>query len=128
MALGLLLLSMSGASHADPPRPAFEHLAGTAVSHAHVTAIHQDRLGFMWIGTQGGGLNRYDGYDVVVYAHDATDPTSLASNNVTDLFEDSEGTLWVSTWAGLSRYDRERDTRNADLRILSVPGAGAWPS
>ncbi len=107
-AIGLAALLVCTPAHADGPRPSFEHLPGSTLSHTHVTAIEQDRLGFMWIGTQGGGLDRFDGYDVVSHVHDPRAPGSLASNNITDLFEDAAGTLWVATWAGVSRYDRAR--------------------
>ena len=104
-----LLFLLPGTGKAEDHSSSFEHLPSSLLSHVHVTALHQDRLGFMWIGTQGGGLHRYDGYDAVLYDHDPRDSTSLASNNITDIFEDDEGTLWVTTWAGLSRYHRDRD-------------------
>src|SRR5690606_40716485 len=64
-------------------RLTFEHLTGSdGLSHAHVESILQDHLGFLWIGTYGGGLNRYDGYGFTVYEHDPNDLTSLANNNV----------------------------------------------
>jgi ligand-binding sensor domain-containing protein len=40
-----------------------------------VSAILQDRRGFMWFGTKDG-LNRCDGYQFVVFRHDPFDSTS----------------------------------------------------
>ncbi len=48
----------------------FERLDG--LSHNTVLSMVQDQQGFLWIGTVDG-LNRYDGYDFVVYRHDPTD-------------------------------------------------------
>ncbi len=81
----------------------FERLDG--LSHNTVTALLQDREGFLWIGTSDG-LNRYDGYDFVVYRHDRFDSTSLSNNVVKALLEDQAGTLWVGTDGGLDRFDR----------------------
>jgi signal transduction histidine kinase/ligand-binding sensor domain-containing protein len=82
------------------------------LSDQRVQAIMQDRAGFMWFGTNNG-LNRFDGYNVVAYRHDPTDPYSLSGNFVEDLYEDRSGTLWVSTRSGLNAFDRrtERFTR-----------------
>ncbi|HEX7070179.1 MAG TPA: two-component regulator propeller domain-containing protein, partial [Rhodothermales bacterium] len=122
---GLLLLVPS----ARGQRLSFEHLTGSdGLSHAHVQAIVQDHLGFMWIGTYGGGLNRYDGYGFVVYEHDPADLTTLPNNNIHTIYEDREGTLWVGTWVGMSRYDRERDlfqNWTATDTSSGVLGAGA---
>jgi ligand-binding sensor domain-containing protein/signal transduction histidine kinase len=82
------------------------------LSDLRVPAIMQDRTGFMWFGTNNG-LNRYDGYNVVAYRHDPTNPNSLSSNFIEVLYEDRSGTLWVGTWSGLNAFDRrtERFTR-----------------
>ncbi|HMB92579.1 MAG TPA: two-component regulator propeller domain-containing protein, partial [Rhodothermales bacterium] len=106
----LLLLCLIVVPEVFAQRLVFKHLKGSdGLSHAHVEAILQDQLGFMWFGTRGGGLNRYDGYEFVVYEHDSGDSTSLLSNNITGLYEDTKGDLWISSWEGLSRYNRARD-------------------
>ena len=47
-------------------RVAFRHLTiADGLSQNAVSAILQDRRGFMWFGTKDG-LNRYDGYQFVV--------------------------------------------------------------
>jgi ligand-binding sensor domain-containing protein len=32
-----------------------------------ITAVYQGSRGYLWVGTNGGGLNRYDGYEVKTY-------------------------------------------------------------
>ncbi|USX17830.1 ATP-binding protein [Oxalobacteraceae bacterium OTU3REALA1] len=69
-----------------------------------VTAIAQDRDGFLWVGT-AGGLSRWDGYRFRNYTHAPGDPRSLPDNMVTALHADGQGRLWVGTGAGgLARY------------------------
>ena len=75
------------------------------LSQATVHSIVQDQQGYLWFGTQEG-LNRYDGYDFVVYQHDASEPRSLSHDWVWTVFVDSAGHLWVGTdGGGLSRYE-----------------------
>ncbi len=105
---------------ADDPPPQqsmrFMHLTTEdGLSHNTITAILQDRHGFMWIGTKNG-LNRYDGYTFTVYqrdAHDANslDANSLSHNHVTALYEDTDGALWVATHGGgVNRFDPITET------------------
>ncbi len=88
----------------------FKHLTvEQGLSHGTVKAVLQDSRGFMWLGTWGG-LDRYDGYEVVSFRQDSTDPESLSGNTVNALLEDSSGALWVATSSGLSRLDHASDT------------------
>src|SRR5262245_40926122 len=74
-----------------------------------VQAIVQDQHGFMWFGTDQG-LARYDGYRVLVYQHQASQPGSLSNDNVTALVDDPAGQMWVGTSGGLDRFDPQADT------------------
>ncbi len=78
------------------------------LSQSSVRAIIQDYKGFIWFSTQDG-LNRYDGYNFVVYKHDPDKSGSLRSNFSVALLEDRDSTLWVGTTEGLHRYDRATD-------------------
>ena len=31
-----------------------------SISHSYINALYEDKLGYLWIGTDGGGLNRFD--------------------------------------------------------------------
>ena len=62
------------------------------LSNFSVTAVLQDRTGFLWVGTQSG-LNRYDGSFHVDRA--------LSVAWVSALREDAAGRLWVGTQEGL---------------------------
>ncbi|MBK7631828.1 MAG: response regulator [Ignavibacteriales bacterium] len=89
----------------------FKHLTGDdGLSQNFVSSILQDQKGFMWFGTKDG-LNRYDGYNFVVYQHDPFDSTTITDNFITTLFEDSRGYIWVGTLnGGLNYFERTTET------------------
>ena len=95
-------------SHVPPSAVRFERLtSGDGLSNEQVRAILQDHQGYMWFATSDG-LNRYDGYNFMVFSHDVNDPTSLRHNNIETIFEDRLGVLWAGTRDGwLERYDRK---------------------
>ncbi len=64
-----------------------------------VKALLIDRHGTLWLGTTGNGLVRYqNGIFTELRKADG-----LASDSVTSLFEDTEGSLWVGTLNGISQ-------------------------
>jgi signal transduction histidine kinase/ligand-binding sensor domain-containing protein len=78
----------------------------------NVTVIYEDAEGSLWIGTRGGGLDKFEPETgrFSHYRHDPENPQSLGRNWVTDVYQDREGTLWVSTGgAGLNRFDGQTE-------------------
>ena len=72
-----LIGSLQEPAPASFQRTQFDRVSTSdGLSYPMVTAILQDSQGFMWFGTEGGGLNRYDGYDFTVYKRDYGDPSS----------------------------------------------------
>jgi signal transduction histidine kinase/ligand-binding sensor domain-containing protein/DNA-binding NarL/FixJ family response regulator len=75
------------------------------LSEASVVSMAQDQQGFIWFGTQNG-LNRYDGYNFVVYKNDSKNPASLSNNYIYAVAVDQVGTLWIGTFGGgLDHFD-----------------------
>ncbi|HWT16044.1 MAG TPA: two-component regulator propeller domain-containing protein, partial [Patescibacteria group bacterium] len=73
-----------------------------------VRAVHADRDGFVWIGTQDG-LARYDGEHIDVWRHRRDDPQTLAESHVVSITEDEEGRLYAAhPVSGISVLDRSR--------------------
>lgn len=74
------------------------------LSQSTIYTIVQDAQGFMWFGSQDG-LNRYDGYSIEIFKHNATDNNSIADNSISCLLSDPGGNLWIGTFkGGLDRY------------------------
>ena len=72
--------------------------------HNNVSAIFIDSSGFLWVGTYGGGLVRYDGYGMM------TPVMWLNSNSCKSIAEDRFKHLWVAFDEG---------TNIIDLRTMS---------
>jgi len=87
--------------------PRFERIDRTdGLSNLSVSAILQDRDGFMWFGTQGG-LNRYDGNSFHVYRHQPFQPDGLPHNLIQTMLYDAEReAIWIGTYRGLSHFDK----------------------
>jgi signal transduction histidine kinase/ligand-binding sensor domain-containing protein/DNA-binding response OmpR family regulator len=91
-------------------------------SSSRANVIMQDRAGFIWVGTWNG-LNRYDGYECVVFQSDHRDPTALSNREITALLEDHKGNIWIGTTFGLNRYNPVLDhlqKYHFETRILSL--------
>jgi len=104
-------LLFAGSLSAQEKSVKFSSLNTTdGLSQNDVKSIIKDHEGYLWFSTDDG-LNRYDGYHFTVYRHDAKNIHSLPTNNVTALFEDKTGHLWVgSSGGGVCLYDRNSDS------------------
>jgi len=81
----------------------------SSLSDNWVWDLCEDNEGNLWIGTQAGGINRYD------RVHDRfvryTRKNGLSGINVAGLTVDKYGILWVGIWGGgVNRYVPEADT------------------
>ncbi len=80
-----------------------------SISKVGVYNITQDNYGFIWLGTNGAGLNKFDGIDYTSYKNDLNNSTSLSNNTVFCSFIDNKNRLWFGTDVGISLYDRKND-------------------
>lgn len=78
---------------------------------AQVMALAQDSDGYLWAGTNAGGLARYDGHRWQVF--DAS--SGLPGNSVSCLSTDPQGGVVVGTNGGAIRFERGSWTRAPTL-------------
>ena len=84
-----------------------------SLSSSFIRTLFEDANGILWIGTQGGGLNRFDRQTerFVHYRHEPENSRSLSHNDIRAIYEDRDGVLWVGTnGGGLNRFDRQTQT------------------
>ncbi|MDG3583449.1 hybrid sensor histidine kinase/response regulator transcription factor [Galbibacter pacificus] len=89
-----------------------------------IYSINQDDYGFIWIGTNGAGLYRYDGLEYDSYKYVLNDTTSLSSSVVYCTYLDSQHRFWVGTEQGLNLYDSDKD----QFKRISNDGFGLPPN
>lgn len=116
----LLLATAAGAQASDAgrgaPQAALRHAddklmpiaveryaAGEGLEPIWAMAIIQDPRGYLWIGTQGVGLRRFDGVGYARYVDTGVD---LTGRIFRALAVDRRGQLWAGAFdGGLNRYD-----------------------
>ena len=84
----------------------------TTINGQYFSAICEDKDGNLWIGSLGGGLNKYirstDSFKR--YKHNPKNNKSLSNDKVRALLIDRDGNLWIGTEFGLDRYDPQSDS------------------
>jgi len=83
----------------DPDNP-------NSLSDNSISTIYESRDGTLWIGTSGGGLNKLTpgdstgSYSFTRFKNDPLNLRSLSDNYISQIHEDSSGTLWIGTYHG----------------------------
>lgn len=67
---------------------------------SQVYALCEDGQGYLWLGTQGGGICRFDGATFEVFSTD----DGLPSNYIFAINKTPDGEIWAAGNAGLSRF------------------------
>lgn len=78
-----------------------------SLSYDYIRVLYVDRDGILWVGTYGGGLNKYDPKTekFIRFQHEEKNPESLSNDYINAIFQDSKGILWVGTEEGLNALD-----------------------
>ena len=100
------------------------------LASARIVALHEDRHGILWIGTEGG-LTKYDGGRFTSY----TTRDGLPHLNILALLDDSRGRLWIGTGDGLVTFDGRTFARvpvdplaPVILAVAETRGGDIWVS
>jgi signal transduction histidine kinase/ligand-binding sensor domain-containing protein len=78
-----------------------KYTAVDGLPQSEVRAMAEDKNGYLWLATQGGGLARFDGREFKVY----TTLDGLLSNIVTTLMIDSQNNIWMAHPRGITKFD-----------------------
>jgi signal transduction histidine kinase/ligand-binding sensor domain-containing protein len=83
--------------------PFYKTITGTPTSDQPYS-FQEDNAGFLWVGTTGGGLLKFNKYGELLnqFKHKPSEPISLfdAKNNVLSLFHSLGDTMWIGTSDG----------------------------
>ncbi len=79
----------------------FERIdAADGLSDNQAICIHQDKEGFIWIGTMTG-LNRYDGKTFKTLTQSSFDNNTFYNQRIANIEEDNYGNLWLEGFGGV---------------------------
>jgi signal transduction histidine kinase/ligand-binding sensor domain-containing protein len=77
-----------------------------SLSHNRVWSLYEDASGALWVGTYGGGLNRFDRgleqftrYDAGDFGNVTDEPVEFR-NTIAAIAEHPTGVLWIATYGG----------------------------
>jgi signal transduction histidine kinase/CheY-like chemotaxis protein/streptogramin lyase len=113
----LLIATEGGISILDGTAKPFHHYRtipniSSTLSNNRVSSLYIGRAGIVWIGTDGGGLNKFDSQTekFTHFLHDPSDPINLSNDNLTAVYEDRSGIIWIGTRGkGLIKYDQDAE-------------------
>lgn len=112
----------------------------TQFGYAYMQDIYEDSRGIIWVATMGEGVFSFDPKkdEVRNFKYNEQDSTSIGTNQITGISEDSMGNvLFSSDRGGISRYNREQDNfttysvkdglpDNVTYRILEDENRNLW--
>ena len=92
-------------------KPYFNTLSvENGLPEGYVVSSLQDKLGYMWLGTQNG-LVRYNGYELKSYSFADADGLPIINSSIMQLHEDENDKLWaIVNNHGLYYLDRQKET------------------
>lgn len=89
----------------------------------NIMVIYEDHAGNLWIGTDGGGLSRFnrekETFIRYQYMNDEDPNPGHDIKVITGINEDRSGVLWIGTWGGLVRFDPKKQEWS---RLVHQPG------
>jgi PAS domain S-box-containing protein len=106
----LLSIVLSSGLFCQKPHLQFQRFSlEHGLVQSSVFCVLQGQKGFMWLGTEQG-LNRFDGYNFLVYKFQHDDPNSLIYHPIWSICQDSQGVIWIGTTGGLTKFNHNRGT------------------
>ena len=80
-----------------------------SLNHPQVNVIHQDTMGRIWVGTNGG-LNLFvpEKQAFAHFTNNPLDDQSLPDGAIVDIIDDGNGNLWVASNHQLAHFDIEQ--------------------
>ncbi|MFT4222216.1 two-component regulator propeller domain-containing protein [Dysgonomonas sp.] len=76
-----------------------------SLSNNVIYTIVPDKEGYLWVGTRGGGLSRFNTAtgEFEAFVNQPENDQSLSSNDIVSMMRDTNGNLWVGTSSGLNK-------------------------
>ncbi|HPS11993.1 MAG TPA: two-component regulator propeller domain-containing protein [Prolixibacteraceae bacterium] len=81
----------------------------TSISSSFIKALFVDSQNDLWVGTIGGGLNKYDrNTNGFIHFAPSSSPNSISGLNISVITEDKSGHIWIGMIGNcVNRYDKK---------------------
>jgi PAS domain S-box-containing protein len=79
-----------------------------SLSHNDIYSLFEDKSGTLWIGTGGGGLNRFDRIHESFRSFSVDD--GFNDDMIYNILEDNQNILWLSTSNGIIKFNPKTET------------------
>lgn len=98
-----------GAYLFNKKKETFNLLPGMPLNNWY-TCLQEDKVGIIWAGTYGNGLNYYDTKTKRNgnYHFNAADKTGIPNDRINNIFQDTNDDLWIATESGLCKVNRNK--------------------
>ena len=87
----------------------------TGLPQNEITAVIQDKNGYLWFGTEHSGVVKYDG--ISFYRLNISDDPN--TNKINTILEDKNGSIWLGTEGGIYKSDGIKASIPSALDTLS---------
>jgi len=86
----------------DPANP-------NSLSSSFIKSLFVDSQNELWVGTIGGGLNKFDrNTNGFIHFLPSKSPDSISGSNISAITEDGEGNIWIGTIGnGVNKYNKK---------------------
>ncbi len=118
----ILLLGLAGPAVAEQEIRFSRLSMAEGLAQSSIADFTQCPDGYIWFATQHG-LDRFDGWELLNFAHDPLNPDSLSNDRVLAVETGRDGQLWVLHPRGLDRFD-PRSRRAQRFQLADSP---LWP-
>ena len=111
---GLAMLSKEEKYTENPKFKIFKHDSNdkNSISNDYILELYESSTGEIWIGTFGGGLNKFvpktknKAHKFISYE----EKDGLPNNVIKGILEDKLGNLWISTNKGISKFNPQNES------------------
>lgn len=104
----LLVLLLLVSLYAGAENIAYEVIRTDISPKTKNIAVHRDRFGFLWVGTESG-VDCYDGNGMSVFDRNSSTIRPVSGQSVSSFFEDDDN-VWIGADKGLFVYNRPANT------------------
>jgi ligand-binding sensor domain-containing protein len=94
-----------------------------SLSYNDITALCEDKLGRLWIGTFNAGVNLYipGKKKFIRLNYNGDNLNSLSNDNINAIVEDNEGNIWIGTDNGLNQIVNAASNDSAFFIKRGIP-------